>query len=521
MRRIISVLAAALFLFGSAFAENEENAVAKWLVKNIPEPAVSYVGGEWAVIGMARSESGAYGDFFDKYYQNAEQYISACGGVLHEKKYTEYSRVIIALTAIGKDPRNVAGCNLLKPIADFDKTVWQGLNGAVWALIALDSGNYEIPSDTTTRQMYINEILTAQNDDGGFSVSSGGSDADMTAMALVALAPYSDNAVKNARERAIEYLSSSQLPSGGFGEEGRETAESAAQVLTALSVLKISSDDPRFVKNGNTVYSYMMSFFNGEAFKHIHSADSPDLMATEQCFYALAAQKRFKEGKTSLFDMSDVKKEYETEKTFGLSGKDEEVKIKKRGEEKEFSDISGHGASNEIKELSARGIINGMGDGSFNPDGSMTRAEFAAITVNALGFQVFSANVFSDVPVDSWYCPYVSAAFDKKIVSGVSEHEFAPEALITREQAAVMMKRAAALCGLFGEYDEKASRDVLSAFSDYKSVSPWAIEAAAFCFDKGIIPDDDILIRPMEPAKRAEIAVMIYNLLSKSNLLKD
>ena len=84
-----------------------------------------------------------------------------------------------------------------------------------------------------------------------------------------------------------------------------------------------------------------------------------------------------------------------------------------------------------------------------------------------------------------------------------------------------MIRRAANLCGLFGQYNEDSVRDALSAFSDYKSVSPWEEESLAFCFDKKIMPDDEELIRPSEPATRAEIAVMVYNLLDKSNLLKD
>ncbi len=76
------------------------------------------------------------------------------------KKYTEYSRVIIALTSIGKDPKNVGGYNLLLPLGDFEKTTWQGINGAIWALIALDCGQYDMPYNAdaqihATREMYV------------------------------------------------------------------------------------------------------------------------------------------------------------------------------------------------------------------------------------------------------------------------------------------------------------------------------------------------------------------------------
>lgn len=525
MKKFISVVLTVFLVFGTAFAGNETESTARWIINTVSDPTVSYIGGEWTVIGLAR---GGFDErvFFEKYYQNAEQYISSCGGMLHEKKYTEYSRVVLAMTAIGKNPENIGGYNLLMPLADFEKTVWQGLNGAVWALIALDSGNYDIPINTeakvlATREKYLNTILEAQNPDGGWAISSGDSDADMTAMALVALARYKDSKTKKAIDDGLIFLSAAQCEDGGFGNGTSESAESAAQVLTALSTLGIPYTDVRFVKDGKTVYSNLLSFFDGTAFKHLHSDFSPDLMATEQCFYALSALKRFEEGKTALFDMSDVSVKSDADDSFGLQGKDESVKKTKREEAKVFSDVSGHYAQKEIEELSARGIINGKGNGIFDPDGCMTRAEFSAITVNALGLSFGECDVFSDVNKDSWYYPYVSAAYSKKIVAGVAGNRFAPFDLITREQASAMIRRAANLCGLFGQYNEDSVRDALSAFSDYKSVSPWAEESLAFCFDKKIMPDDEEFIRPSEPATRAEIAVMVYNLLDKSNLLKD
>lgn len=98
------------------------------------------IGGEWAVLGLARSGYAVPEEYYQNYYQTVEEYVKACGGVLHETKYTEYSRVIIVLTAIGKDPTNVAGYNLLTALGDYDKTIWQGTNGPIWALIALDRG---------------------------------------------------------------------------------------------------------------------------------------------------------------------------------------------------------------------------------------------------------------------------------------------------------------------------------------------------------------------------------------------
>ncbi|MBQ4578374.1 MAG: hypothetical protein IJA84_04845, partial [Clostridia bacterium] len=138
---------------------------AGWLQKNVPAPTVASVGGEWAVIGLARSDVEVPQQWYDTYYDNVTAYVKTCGGVLHKRKYTEYSRVVLALTTIGKDPANVAGYDLLKPLSDFDATVWQGVNGAIWALIALDSGSYE----SALRQKYVDHILAQQLAEGGWA----------------------------------------------------------------------------------------------------------------------------------------------------------------------------------------------------------------------------------------------------------------------------------------------------------------------------------------------------------------
>lgn len=99
------------------------------------------------MLGLARSGSAVPETYYQDYYAAVERYVQACGGQLHDKKYTEYSRVILALSAIGKDARDVAGYDLTLPLGDYEKTIWQGLNGPVWALIALDSRDYPVPEN--------------------------------------------------------------------------------------------------------------------------------------------------------------------------------------------------------------------------------------------------------------------------------------------------------------------------------------------------------------------------------------
>ena len=97
---------------------------AKYMLNTVCEPQVGSVGGEWAVIGLARSGYDVPQKYWDDYYATVEDYVEEHKGNLHDKKYTEYSRLIVALTAIGADPSDVAGYNLLTPLGDFDKTIY-------------------------------------------------------------------------------------------------------------------------------------------------------------------------------------------------------------------------------------------------------------------------------------------------------------------------------------------------------------------------------------------------------------
>lgn len=252
-------------------------------------------GSEWTVIALA--DSGIKSDnLYDKYYNSLIKYLKDNNGVLSSNKYTEYSRVILALNAIGKSPENVEGYNLLAPLADYDTTIAQGINGAAWALIALDSGNYSIPENTgaktqATRDKYISRILACQLPSGGFALSADAADADIdiTAMALRALAPYQDNSfVKTATDKAVAFLSKSQTANGGFLSYGEGCSESAAQVIIALSALGISPSDSRFVKNGKTILDNLMTFYvNGGGFKHVIGDKSANVMSTEQALMCL------------------------------------------------------------------------------------------------------------------------------------------------------------------------------------------------------------------------------------------
>lgn len=280
-------------------------------------------GMEWMIMGLARADRS---DDFDKdaYYRSIVDFVKENGSAqLSGTRSTENAKVVLALTSIGKDVTDVAGYNLLEPLADLDYLLKQGINGSIWALIAFDSHDYEIPalSDTAegtqvTRENLIQTIISAQLTDGGFALSGNEADADMTAMAIQALAPYYDSnvQVKETVDKALSCLASLQNNDGSFSSDDITNAESCAQVIVALTALGIDpADDVRFIKNGYTVIDALLGFYvEGEGFMHTAGSET-DPMATEQSYYSLAAYSRFLTGKTSLYDMSDVTIKQETE----------------------------------------------------------------------------------------------------------------------------------------------------------------------------------------------------------------
>ena len=270
-------------------------------------PTVNSIGGEWMVIGLARSGRPVPAG----YYDNVVEYVKAKADAnerLHRAKVTDNARVILALTAIGKDVTNVGGHNLLKGLDNMAYVQTQGINGPIFTLIALDSHNYPTMGDVT-REKLIQVILDAQLNDGGWTLSGTKSDPDMTAMAIQALAPYykTNETVKAAVDKALEALSALQRNDGGFGSWGTINSESCAQVIVALTALGIDpTADSRFVKNGNTVLDALAGFYvTGGGFRHTAGGERNG-MATEQGYYALAAYYRFANAQTRLYDMSDV-----------------------------------------------------------------------------------------------------------------------------------------------------------------------------------------------------------------------
>jgi len=291
------------------------NAVMAQLAADIPAPAFGTNAGEWTVLTLARGgyytkDNSYFADYYDRIVATVNEKAASINlnGALDKTKSTENSRLILALSAIGKDATSVGDWNLIKPFEDFNFIKKQGINGPVYALLALDSHNYQT-ENTTIREQCIQYILDKKIADGGWAMSGNIADPDITAMTLQALAPYRNQpAVAEAAEAAFAKLSEIKDDNGGYTSWGSVNSESCAQVIVACAAWGINPDtDARFVKNGKSVVDALLAhYLEDEArFQHI-IGDGANGMATDQAAYALVAYDRLVNGKTSLYDYSDV-----------------------------------------------------------------------------------------------------------------------------------------------------------------------------------------------------------------------
>lgn len=323
---LILLISIPLNAFGaSAYLDNDISrqieATGAYLVKTINNPSYGTVGGDWAIIGLARSEFDMPSGYVEKYVKNIETLMTEKKGELTRNKYSDYSRLILALTALGKDPTDIAGYDLTAKLSDLEAVGKQGVNGPIYALIALDSFDYEIPpkadaSVQASRELFLKSILDRELPNGGFSLSGSVADPDVTAAALQALSNYSNRSeVKAAIERALTFLSFSQTDKGGFSgwtTNGTENAESIVQVILALTSLGIDpSEDSRFIKidekgkKYNALNALDTFRLKDGSYLHIFGGNA-DLMATEQAMMALVSYERLLAQKNSFFKMEDL-----------------------------------------------------------------------------------------------------------------------------------------------------------------------------------------------------------------------
>ena len=288
------------------FKESEAiKSTVAYLLSENPKPQIGAVGGEWTIIGLASSGDYVPNSYYEEYYNRVESSLESNNGILTRNKYTEYSRLIIALGAIRKDAKNVGGYNIFDKLGNMEDIIKQGINGPIYALIAIDSGGYSFSNNTygdntTTRQGLIDyilqrEIINNQGIKGGFSLMAGDMpDADITGMVLQALAPYRNQPlVEQAINRGLDAINRMEKKDGSFESWGTETSESIVQVIVAKCALGI---DP-----SKNVEALMRYYVKDGGFEH-QLGQGSNLLATEQGLYALAAYRLLITENRGLYD---------------------------------------------------------------------------------------------------------------------------------------------------------------------------------------------------------------------------
>ncbi|ALS25048.1 S-layer homology domain-containing protein [Paenibacillus naphthalenovorans] len=187
----------------------------------------------------------------------------------------------------------------------------------------------------------------------------------------------------------------------------------------------------------------------------------------------------------------------------------------------EFDDVANHWAKDAVNDMGSRMVIEGIGNGLFDPDRDITRAEFAAIIVRALGLKLQSGtSFFSDVKESDWYSSAVRTAYAYHLVGGFEDGTFRPNDMITREQAMVILSKAMTITNLKARLPVQTADVTLHTFGDAAEVSAWAQSSVADSVQAGIVSGrSGTALAPKDYMTRAEVATIIQRLLQKSGLI--
>lgn len=270
--------------------------VSNYAIKHNSADTVAASKQDWLVLsfkklGIKDSENFASEEYNNQYYDGLRKLLKQKKGILDKFNQTEYARTSMALLAIGKNPTDVEGYNLVIKMDNYNAVKAQGLNAEYYALHLNNWGKYKFKNE----KKYLNDILKAQHKDGGFSYGAGKSDIDMTAMAVQALAPYRDEnkRAKPVIEKALKFLSKKQNGDGGY-----DTCESVAQVIIMFSCLKENPLTAEgFQKKEKNLGDGLMVYYKGDGFCHSKDNEINEL-ATEQALRALASIKLGMKGKS-------------------------------------------------------------------------------------------------------------------------------------------------------------------------------------------------------------------------------
>lgn len=444
---------------------------------------------DWDVLALARAGK----EVPALYYGIIEKHVKENNGEF--RLVTDYERIALTVTALGKDARNIAGYDFIEKIYNNERMTNQGTNGALFALLALDAQDAEVPANAIwTRDRLLKWLIDQQNDDGGFPLSKeagSGSDLDITAMVLQALAKYQDRKdVKEVTEKALLWISEQQLANGGFIVWDEENSESVSQVIIGLTSLGISLEDERFVKTDGDLLTAFTSFINKDGGIAHTKGEASNYMATQQGLLALAANDRLLKKKKRIYDMTDITPGEVPEEEITFSDLDEK-----------------HFAYKEIMEMVDAGIISGYRDGTFRPDDRLIRGQAAILFARALDLE-FPANPqgFQELSKSSTFYEAAHATKAAGVFAGKKDGTFGAQDELTREQMASVLVRA---------FDLKGTGEKVP-FKDLDKVSKAHREDVAILYQNGITAGrSNGTFDPRSSVSRAQFSAFLYRALEK------
>lgn len=316
------------------------------------------------------------------------------------KVTTDIARTVLALSLSGTDPTRFAGRNLIDELKcqqnENGQFAQEGeedlINAHVWTVLALSVAGEVIPN----RDRACDWLIKQQNEDGGFSFAVGlDSDVDDTAAAIQSLAAM--KADQEVIDRALAFIKSAQHSDGGFGWQSLQgNAASDGWVLQALYAAGENPTDITWIKDGKDVIDHLMILQNSKgSFNWQQDINSSPVMMTAQAVIGLSGC-TFSQIKDNLFN--DVPQ--------------------------------GYWAEDAIYELANQGVISGYQDGSFKPEGSVTRAEFAKLLLYSLGKENLvddKTSQFKDLPDTHWANAIIKVAVDARYLQGYPEALFKPQ----------------------------------------------------------------------------------------------
>lgn len=360
-----------------------------------------------------------------------------------------------------------------------------------------------------------------RGDDGAFygwgSYSWQGSrqpDVKATCEAVRALAGLdpanSDSEIKAVVRESLDLLQKRQQSDGSFLAGMDDPAIDTVEVIKTLNLLGMKPD--AWLRGGKSAVDYLLTGAVNADGSLGSSGNSMDANWVLDVCTLLKSAPATQTGQISVSQTNPTS----SGETNSTSKNSQENSTAQPSAVVTFSDIGGHWAEKDILLMAAKGYASGVGNHLFAPDASVTRAQFAAFLVKALGItgQQGREPLFSDVPDNHWAASAINAAGAQGLISGVGDGRFLPDRSITREELAVMAVKALKMKGVDVSLTQEQVEQALKGYSDADRLAAWSREAVAACISRGIITGRAAgSIAGKSYTSRAETVIVLEKLL--------